>query len=287
MGDARETAGGDVKLAEGKAAEVNTAGGLGERLQTKRKTNKNLADEVELSVDQNAAPVVRCSDSPVDRITGGGELEGAGLSGSVTTGGSALPKGVMGPVVVVVVSPEFQSAGCLRQGMQRLASDLGLKDAVHLLMSVVVNASFAVNELHPDAQPVPPKAYAGEVVGAYAAKRNASVGADRLGQAMAAEQAQKHAAHRSLSGERDRCDCEQITRMQVAHRQRFDALSARGAKPAFEVRGPYIVGAPRDCRCTVIRSGPGAFTNTSNAQAGLLKPALKGALAWQSYAWRQ
>ena len=113
-----------------------------------------------------------------------------------------------------------------------------------------------------NAEPQPPDIELREAVNPGRRERYAIVGANRVRQAVFAEQPVEHRPHAEPLGREQAVTREQVARVLVGHRERVTVHAVAGAKVALEVRGPEIIGVRRhnrhDARMLVVAT-PAAF----------------------------
>jgi hypothetical protein len=151
----------------------------------------------------------------------------------------------MSALVIVPLAPPFQrfALGAILCG--RMVRYLLLQHLMHLFVPIVVDPLIAADELHFDSKSVPPKTEFRQPMWARATERQTVIGADNFRQAVPAEEFSEDTAHVALA-RTGRRYAEDISRVQIAHRQWLDSPTVQRAKPAFQVSGPHVIARTRD-----------------------------------------
>lgn len=160
----------------------------------------------------------------------------------------------------------------------RRIEHLGFVAAVHLLVRSVVARACPACKLDPNAQAQPPNAQPRKPEGPLAPEGRAVVHPDGDWQTVAAEEPRQDAPRGGIALLGQEPDLEQVTALGFAHGQGLLALGVLGAKPAFEIDGPYLVLPPGRGQSGMGHGGTAAGAARADTdQPQLAQPAGDGA----------
>jgi len=164
------------------------------------------------------------------------------LADPIMLGGGAQAQRFVWPDLVIVGSPAVGAPLVCTRMSGGVGGHFGLINAVHLFMRGVVFRMRRPAKLDPDTQPPPPDREARKPAWTDPTKGRAVIHADDFGQAVPAKHAGQRAPGVGVALVGQEPDCQEETALEIARGQRFDARAVAGAKPAFEIKGPNVVG---------------------------------------------
>lgn len=142
---------------------------------------------------------------------------------------------------------------------------------MHLLMRAIVLRAAGPAHHHLQTEAQPPDGETRPAARTVAAERCAVVHLQRPGQAVTAEQGREHAPHRRIRGRGQMPHREHTARHRIAHGEGLNPPAVGGAKLAFEVRRPQIVGSPDRESCA--RRPPAVPATNAAGFAASIPPA--------------
>ena len=225
----------------------------------------------EPAIGTDAALAPRGGISPVRQAFGQGPRADA-----IKPGGWPQAQRLVWPDLIVV-GPPTVGAPLVRAGMRGgMVGDFGLIDAVHLFVRRVVLRVRGPTKLDAEAPPPPPDREARKPAGADPANRRPIVHADDFGQAVTTKHAGQRAPGGGVAWVGQEPAVQEETACEITDAQGFDAGAVAGAKPAFEIQGPDVVG----------RAGQRAGHGQMNARMELPQPGAQftGSPGWMAEA---
>ena len=185
-----------VERAQKQALEVNLVDLFGLAAQGHRLARERFADGTQTALPLDLPVVADLPHDPAAPVTDGLRSAVTPTAAMVVIGGITSCQPFVWTREVVVASPAI-TALLLTDGVgRRRAGGVAFEFAMHLFMRGVLLRMAWANKLDANAQRDPPHTQGREAPRASAAEGRAVVHADDLGQAVAAEQAYEHAAHR-------------------------------------------------------------------------------------------
>jgi hypothetical protein len=164
-----------------------------------------------------------------------------------------LFEGFVGTLGIVVLAPTLVAPLLRAWGTGRRVQGFGFVDAMELFMGAIVLGLGAPGEVHPNAQAHPPQAQSRTAIGSGGSEGLTVVAAE-IGcrQAITSKEAPESGPQGGLPDIGKNLDAQNHAEEKIAHSERFTALSIGGAKGAFEIDRPNIIGATRDLQILAI-----------------------------------
>ena len=250
-----------MEMAQFQMQEAHRPYALVQSIQTDPFTGQGIADETTAPFPNDFAIGMHPPDGEGSVIVWRGRprLEQSGLW-PIVAGGHLLVQGFMRSPMIVIMSPTVEalllSAGCEGRRMGRI----GLKNTMVSFMRGILFGMPLGRKFNRNAQAPPPDTQSGQLQRTRGGPRHSVIAADDFGAAVASKQARKNMPHRHFTLVGPGSDAQYITREEVPHRQWMQARTIAGAKTAFKVYGPNLIGAARHCQSgpRQTRSGSGS-----------------------------
>jgi hypothetical protein len=204
-------------------------------------------------------------------------------SGTIDRRRGLLPQSFVRANRVVSVDPPIRPA-LLRPSIARgRSSGFGLHYPMHLLVPAILLGMAWSDELHGDSQRGPPSAQARKPRRASRSERSAVVHADDPWITVPSEQPQKDAPHRLPPLIRQQPNTQQVSTVQIPHRQRIYSMPVLRSKPSFEIHRPYLVASTCHRQLSKAHLGTSARTSTDTAtELHLFEPPADRARSWDA-----
>src|SRR3989442_10393094 len=207
-----------------------------------------------------------------DRQERAGKGPGRGL---VETCGQPLPERFVWPLRVVAPAKPIKASLLRRKRAAWRPRGLGLEGFVHPLVATVLLGVRGLNELGPNPQADPPHRERREPAQGRRRKRRAVIGADPLGQAVAAKEPLKYGPTRVDRRLPQSSAAEQKARSGILDRQRVAVDPIAGPELPFEIGTPDHVGLIKwRVGAAGVKAAPGGATVAGAAVA--LEDAMDG-----------